>query len=71
MSIRPVRFLMWNLPYHAAHHLYPSIPFHQLPAAHGCLRAHLRVVAPGYVSVQRGLYAALPDGAIRTPSPGC
>jgi fatty acid desaturase len=59
LSLWPVRFLMWNLPFHAEHHLFPSIPFHQLPAAHRWLRAHLRVVAPGYVSVQRGLYAEL------------
>ena len=26
-----VRFLMWNLPYHAEHHLLPNIPFHHLP----------------------------------------
>jgi len=58
-SLWLVRFLMWNLPYHAEHHLFPSIPFHQLPAAHGWLRAHLRVVAPGYVAVQRELYAEL------------
>lgn len=69
LSVWPVRFLMWNLPYHAEHHLYPSIPFHRLPATHRWLRAHLRVVAGGYVAVQRGLYAALPRrraaGAIR------
>jgi len=59
LSLWPVRFLMWNLPYHAEHHLFPSIPFHQLPAAHRWLRAHLRVVAGGYVAVQRGLYAEL------------
>ena len=61
-SIWPVRFLMWNLPYHAEHHLYPSIPFHHLPAAHQWLRPHLRHVAAGYVSVQRGLYRALKTG---------
>jgi fatty acid desaturase len=60
-SLWPVRFLMWNLPYHAEHHLYPSIPFHQLPAAHRWLRAHLRVVARGYVAVNRALYADLSD----------
>lgn len=59
LSRWPVRFLMWNLPYHAEHHLFPSIPFHQLPTAHRWLRAHLRVVAPGYVVVQRELYAEL------------
>jgi fatty acid desaturase len=60
LSIWPVRFLMWNLPYHAEHHLYPSIPFHQLPATHRRLRPQLRVLARGYVGVQRRLYAALP-----------
>jgi fatty acid desaturase len=58
-SLWPVRFLMWNLPYHAEHHLYPSIPFHRLPAAHRWLRAHLRFVARGYVATHRSLYAGL------------
>jgi fatty acid desaturase len=59
ISLWPVRFLMWNLPYHAEHHLYPSIPFHRLPETHRRLRSHLRVLAPGYVSTHRGIYAAL------------
>jgi fatty acid desaturase len=59
ISLWPIRFLMWNLPYHAEHHLYPSLPFHRLPAAHRLLRAHLCVVAAGYVAVQRSLYTAL------------
>ena len=29
-----VRLLMWNMPFHAEHHLYPSIPFHRLADAH-------------------------------------
>jgi fatty acid desaturase len=62
VSVWPVRFLMWNLPYHAEHHLYPSIPFHRLPATHRWLRRHLGVVADGYVAVQRELYADLPRG---------
>jgi fatty acid desaturase len=54
-----VRFLMWNLPYHAEHHLYPSIPFHRLPAAHQWLRPHLRVVARGYARTLGTLWAGL------------
>jgi fatty acid desaturase len=46
----PVRFLMWNMPYHAEHHLYPSIPFHALPRAH---------VDPGYRAVHRGVIRRL------------
>ncbi|MEX2145828.1 MAG: fatty acid desaturase [Candidatus Rokuibacteriota bacterium] len=60
ISVWPVRFLMWNLPYHAEHHLYPSLPFHRLPAAHRWLRPHLRVVAGGYARTLRALYANLP-----------
>jgi fatty acid desaturase len=64
VSLWPVRFLMWNLPYHAEHHLFPSIPFHRLPAAHRVLRPHLAVLARGYVPAHRALYAALTsDGA--------
>ena len=43
-----VRFLMWNLPYHAEHHLLPNIPFHHLPEAHRHLRSHLKYVARSY-----------------------
>lgn len=45
----PVRLLMWNMPFHAEHHLYPSIPFHRLPDAHAKIRARLGFVQPGYV----------------------
>jgi fatty acid desaturase len=43
-----VRLLMWNMSYHAEHHLYPSIPFHRLPAAHAALRSRLGVIQNGY-----------------------
>ncbi|HBP21800.1 MAG TPA: hypothetical protein DEA08_28950, partial [Planctomycetes bacterium] len=26
-----LRWLLWNMPYHAAHHAYPNVPFHALP----------------------------------------
>ena len=28
-----VRWLMWNMPYHTAHHEHPAIPFHAVPEA--------------------------------------
>jgi fatty acid desaturase len=43
-----VRLLMWNMSYHAEHHLYPSIPFHRLPAAHEALGCGLGVIQNGY-----------------------
>jgi fatty acid desaturase len=54
-----VRFLMWNLPYHAEHHLFPNIAFHNLPEAHRHLRPHLKYVAKGYVGVQREIVQSL------------
>jgi fatty acid desaturase len=45
-----VRLLMWNMPYHAEHHLYPSIPFHRLADAHTILRGKLGFIEPrGYL----------------------
>ena len=49
LTNRLVRLLMWDMPFHAEHHLYPSIPFHRLEAAHGLLRERLGVVQPGYL----------------------
>src|SRR3546814_2760296 len=59
----PVRLLMWNMPFHAEHHLYPSIPFHRLPAAHGLIRERLQHVGAGYVSVNRAVYRGLPESS--------
>ncbi len=47
------RFLAWNMPYHVEHHVYPSVPFHRLPAFHALLREHLKVTAEGYVAFTR------------------
>jgi fatty acid desaturase len=58
-TLAPLRRLMWNMPFHAEHHLYPSLPFHALAAAHHDLRPGLTVVAPGYLAVHRGFLANL------------
>jgi fatty acid desaturase len=54
-----VRLLMWNMPYHAEHHLYPSIPFHRLGDAHAALQARLGVVQAGYVRWHAGYLQTL------------
>ena len=62
LASRPVRFLMWNMPFHAEHHLYPSITFFCLPQAHQELQSRLAHIAPSYPranrEVIRGLSAA-------------
>ena len=30
-----MQWLLWNMPYHMAHHSYPMIPFHKLSTLHG------------------------------------
>ena len=54
-----VRLLMWNMPYHAEHHLYPSIPFHRLPDAHATLRDRLGFLQCGYVRWNFGMVKKL------------
>ncbi len=54
-----VRFVAWNMPFHAEHHACPSVPFHALPALHRHLAARLDCRGDGYVAVQREILAAL------------
>jgi fatty acid desaturase len=55
----PIRLLMWNMPYHAEHHLFPSVPFHRLPALHSRIGARLAHVAPGYAATNRAILRSL------------
>jgi fatty acid desaturase len=58
-----VRLLMWNMPYHAEHHLYPSIPFHRLEDAHCAIRDRLGFVEPrGYARWNLGFLRAAMAG---------
>ena len=64
LTLWPVRWLMWNMPFHAEHHLYASLPFHALPAAHRHIAPHLHHLDPGYLQVHRQLLADLPSLAL-------
>ena len=55
LTLQPLRWLMWNMPFHAEHHLYASIPFHALPKAHGYVAPALQHLDQGYINVHRGL----------------
>lgn len=50
---RIVRFIAWNMPYHAEHHAFPAVPFHRLPRFHRIVRDHLRTTERGYVRFHR------------------
>jgi fatty acid desaturase len=59
LTLAPLRWMMWNMPFHAEHHLYPSIPFQALPQAHETLKPYFRRVEPGYLRVHRDLLELL------------
>jgi fatty acid desaturase len=56
---RLVRFLAWNMPFHAEHHAVPTVPFHRLPELHAMIRPHLRATADGYAAFNRDYVAAI------------
>ncbi|MGD9644996.1 MAG: fatty acid desaturase [Pirellulales bacterium] len=58
----PIRLLMWNMPFHAEHHLYPSIPFYCLPQAHEQIRQNLAHVAPSYPAANHEVVQGLHRG---------
>ena len=64
-----LRWLMWQMPYHTEHHLFPGVPFHKLDALSRELRerpdsklAGINEVAPGYFAVHRDLLAMMRRG---------
>lgn len=40
-TIAPLKWLLWNMPYHAEHHAWPAIPWHALPKVHELVRDEL------------------------------
>jgi len=47
-SNRFVRWWVWNMNYHAEHHAWPGIPWHQLPAAHEQIKNNLDHLVTSY-----------------------
>ena len=41
------RTLYWNMNYHIEHHIYPSVPFHALPALNAAIREQLPAPCDG------------------------
>ena len=54
-----IRKLAWNMPYHAEHHAYPTVPFHRLPDLHRLTKPHLRETERGYLRFHRRYWAWL------------
>lgn len=45
---RVVRWLAWNMPYHAEHHSLPAVPYFRLPEFHRLTKPHLATTERGY-----------------------
>ncbi len=59
-----VRFWLWNMNYHAEHHAWPAIPWHQLPATHRLVEPQLDSFVSGYAALHRSVLSGhtLPRG---------
>jgi fatty acid desaturase len=66
----PIRFMMWNMPFHAEHHLHPAVPFHRLPELHRLIREQLGFISPGYPAAQREIVATFQHGHAARPTAG-
>ncbi|WP_374373599.1 fatty acid desaturase [Dongia sp.] len=56
---RAMRFLAWNMPFHAEHHAFPALPFHALPRANDLVRDQLGTTSPGYLAATGWILARL------------
>lgn len=52
------RFLYLNMNYHVEHHMYPSVPYHQLPALHDEIKGQLAPAAPSTIAAYREIFEA-------------
>jgi fatty acid desaturase len=62
LTLLPVRFIAWNMPYHAEHHALMAIPFHALPRAHALFRDRIDHLTPGYSTFHGQVLAAIRQG---------
>jgi fatty acid desaturase len=61
-----VRFLMWEMPFHAEHHRYPAVPFFALSSLHEQLGPELKHVAQrGYTAFNLDLLRKLDASSTR------
>jgi fatty acid desaturase len=48
-----LRFLLWQMPYHVAHHAYPGVPFFALKRADVLISGRSKAQSPGYLTFHR------------------
>ena len=47
------RYLYWNMNYHVEHHMFPLVPYHELPRLHALVKDDCPEPYPGLVSAWR------------------
>jgi fatty acid desaturase len=53
------RFLYWNMNYHVEHHMFPMVPYHQLPQLHETIKGELAEPYPSILAVYREIVPAV------------
>ena len=53
------RYLYWNMNFHIEHHMFPTVPYHALPALHAEIQADLPAICPGLLAAYREIVPAL------------
>jgi len=53
------RFIYWNMNYHVEHHMFPMVPYHNLPALHEVIKHDLPPANRGFVDGLREVAHAL------------
>ncbi len=56
-TARFVKWFTWNMPYHAEHHAFPSVPFHALPQLNRIVADEIIYRGQGYLAVTRETWA--------------
>jgi fatty acid desaturase len=51
------KWFAWNMPFHAEHHAYPSVPFHALPKLNAIIADRIAYRGDGYRKVTRQTWA--------------
>jgi Na+-transporting NADH:ubiquinone oxidoreductase subunit F len=60
LYMNPVhRFLYWNMNYHVEHHMFPLVPYHNLPRLHELVKADMPAPYPSLFAAWRELVPAV------------
>jgi fatty acid desaturase len=53
------RFMYWNMNYHVEHHMFPMVPYHNLPKLHDEIKSDLPVPYNGLIDAYREIIPTL------------